>query len=39
VDSFELRKRLGDEGRAYVERVHDLDKVADRFIELYRSIL
>ena len=39
VESFELRKRLGEEGRAYVERVHDLDKVADRFIDLYRSIL
>lgn len=39
VDSFELRKQLGVEGRAYVERVHDLDKVADRFIEIYRSIL
>ena len=39
VDSFELRKRLGEEGRAYVERVHDLEKVADRFIDLYRSIL
>jgi len=39
VDSFDLRKRLGEEGRAYVERVHDLDKVADRFIEIYRSIL
>jgi glycosyltransferase involved in cell wall biosynthesis len=39
VDSFELRKQLGKEGRAYVERVHDLDKVADRFIEIYRSIL
>jgi glycosyltransferase involved in cell wall biosynthesis len=39
VESFELRKRLGGEGRAYVEHVHDLDKVADRFIELYRSIL
>jgi glycosyltransferase involved in cell wall biosynthesis len=39
VDSFELRKRLGEEGRAYAERIHDLDKVADRFIELYRSIL
>jgi glycosyltransferase involved in cell wall biosynthesis len=39
VDSFELRKRLGEEGRVYVERVHDLDKVADRFIELYDSIL
>jgi hypothetical protein len=39
VESFELRRRLGQDGRAYVERVHDLDKVADRFIELYASIL
>jgi len=39
VESFELRKRLGNDGRAYVERVHDLDNVADRFIEIYRSIL
>jgi glycosyltransferase involved in cell wall biosynthesis len=39
VKSFELRKRLGEQGRAYVERVHDLERVADRFIELYRSIL
>jgi glycosyltransferase involved in cell wall biosynthesis len=39
VDSFELRKQLGQKGRAYVERVHDLDKVADRFIEIYASIL
>ena len=39
AESFELRKRLGEQGRAYVERVHDLDKVADRFIEIYASIL
>jgi len=39
VESFELRKRLGQEGRVYVERVHDLDKVADRFIEIYASVL
>jgi glycosyltransferase involved in cell wall biosynthesis len=39
VESYELRRRLGEEGRAYVERVHDLDKVADRLIEIYRSIL
>src|SRR6266511_148201 len=39
VESFELRKRLGQEGRAYVERVHDLDKVADRLIQIYASIL
>ena len=38
VDSFELRTRLGEEGRAYVEQVHDIDKVADRFIEIYRSL-
>ena len=38
VESFELRKRLGEEGRAYVERVHDLEQVADRFIEIYRSL-
>ena len=39
VDSFELRKRLGEEGRAYVEQVHDLEKVAERLIALYASIL
>jgi glycosyltransferase involved in cell wall biosynthesis len=39
VESFELRKRLGADGRAYVERVHDLDNVADRLIDIYRSIL
>jgi glycosyltransferase involved in cell wall biosynthesis len=39
VESFELRKRLGLEGRAYVERVHNLETVADRFIEIYDSIL
>jgi glycosyltransferase involved in cell wall biosynthesis len=38
VESFELRQRLGSEGRAYVEQVHDIDKVADRFIEIYRSL-
>jgi glycosyltransferase involved in cell wall biosynthesis len=39
VESFELRKRLGAEGRAYVEHVHDIDNVADRLIAIYRSIL
>jgi glycosyltransferase involved in cell wall biosynthesis len=39
VESFELRKRLGEEGRAYVEHVHDLDTVADRLITIYSSIL
>jgi glycosyltransferase involved in cell wall biosynthesis len=39
VESFELRKRLGQESRAYVERVHDLERVADRFIALYSTML
>jgi len=39
VESFELRKRLGEEGRAYVEHVHDIDNVADRLIQIYHSIL
>jgi glycosyltransferase involved in cell wall biosynthesis len=38
VESFELRKQLGAEGRSYAEQVHDIDKVADRFIEIYRSL-
>jgi glycosyltransferase involved in cell wall biosynthesis len=38
VESFEERKRLGEAGRAYVERVHDIDKIADRFIEIYQSL-
>jgi glycosyltransferase involved in cell wall biosynthesis len=38
VESFELRRQLGEEGRAYAEQVHDIDKVADRFIEIYRSL-
>jgi glycosyltransferase involved in cell wall biosynthesis len=39
VESYELRRRLGEQGRAYVERVHDIDRIADRLIEVYRSIL
>ena len=38
VESFELRKQLGEAGRAYVERVHDIDKVADRLIEIYAAL-
>jgi glycosyltransferase involved in cell wall biosynthesis len=38
VESFEERKRLGAAGRAYVERVHDIDKIAGRLIELYESL-
>jgi glycosyltransferase involved in cell wall biosynthesis len=38
VESFELRRRLGRDGRAYVERVHDIDKVADRLIAIYSTL-
>ena len=33
-----LRRRIGAESRAYVERVHDLDQVADRLIHLYARL-
>ena len=32
------RSRLGEAGRAYVEQVHDIDKLADRLIEVYASL-
>jgi len=38
VESFEERKRRGEAGRAYVERVHDIDKVAERLIEIYEGL-
>ena len=38
VESFEERKRLGEAGRAYIEHVHDIDKLADRLIEVYASL-
>jgi hypothetical protein len=36
--SPEERRRIGAASRAYVERVHDADKCADRLIEIYRSL-
>jgi hypothetical protein len=32
------RRRIGAESRAYVERVHDIDRVADRLLELYSRL-
>jgi glycosyltransferase involved in cell wall biosynthesis len=32
------RRRLGAESRAYVERVHDLERVADRLLDLYARV-
>ena len=33
-----LRRRLGAESRAYVERVHDIDVIADRLLDLYARL-
>jgi O-antigen/teichoic acid export membrane protein len=33
------RAAIGEASRAYVERVHDLERVTDRLLELYESVL
>ncbi|HEY7397311.1 MAG TPA: glycosyltransferase family 4 protein [Gaiellaceae bacterium] len=38
VEQPALRRELGAESRAYVERVHDIDRIADRLIDLYRGL-
>jgi glycosyltransferase involved in cell wall biosynthesis len=38
VEQPALRRELGAAGRAYVERVHDIDRIADRFVDLYGSL-
>jgi glycosyltransferase involved in cell wall biosynthesis len=38
VEQPALRRELGAAGRAYVEEVHDIDRVADRLIDLYGSL-
>jgi glycosyltransferase involved in cell wall biosynthesis len=38
VEQPALRREIGAQSRAYVERVHDIDHVADRLIDLYRSL-
>jgi glycosyltransferase involved in cell wall biosynthesis len=38
VDQPALRRELGAAGRAYVEQVHDIGRVADRLVDLYRSL-
>jgi glycosyltransferase involved in cell wall biosynthesis len=38
VESPAERRRIGAESRAYVESVHDIDKVADRLLELYSRL-
>jgi glycosyltransferase involved in cell wall biosynthesis len=38
VEDAEERRRIGAAGRAYVEQVHDIDKVADRLLALYAEL-
>ncbi len=38
VESPALRREVGAASRAYVERVHDIDVIADRLIDLYARL-
>jgi glycosyltransferase involved in cell wall biosynthesis len=38
VESFEERKRLGAAGRAYVEEVHDVERMTDRLLDIYARL-
>jgi hypothetical protein len=38
ASSADERRRIGASSRAYLERVHDADKGAERLIAIYRSL-
>jgi len=38
VENPGLRRELGAAGRAYVEQVHDIDKIADRLLAIYAAL-
>ena len=38
VASAEERRRIGAESRAFVEQVHDVDRVADRLLDIYSRL-
>jgi glycosyltransferase involved in cell wall biosynthesis len=38
VESPALRREVGAASRAYVERVHDIDRIADRLIDIYSRL-
>jgi glycosyltransferase involved in cell wall biosynthesis len=38
VEQPALRREIGAASRGYVEQVHDIDRVADRLLDLYRSL-
>jgi glycosyltransferase involved in cell wall biosynthesis len=38
VESPPLRREIGAASRAYVERVHDIDRIADRLLDIYARL-
>jgi glycosyltransferase involved in cell wall biosynthesis len=38
VEDAGLRRRVGHESRAYVEQVHDIERVADRLLDIYARL-
>jgi glycosyltransferase involved in cell wall biosynthesis len=38
VESAGERRRIGDASRAYVERVHDVERIADRLLDVYSRL-
>jgi glycosyltransferase involved in cell wall biosynthesis len=38
VEDVDLRRELGAAGRVYVEQVHDIDRIADRLIDIYAQL-
>jgi glycosyltransferase involved in cell wall biosynthesis len=38
VEDAEERRRIGAQSRAYVEQVHDADRVADRLLDIYARL-
>jgi len=38
VEQPALRREIGALSRAYVEQVHDIDRIADRLLDVYRSL-
>jgi glycosyltransferase involved in cell wall biosynthesis len=38
IENPALRRQIGAESRAYVEQVHDIDRVADRLLAIYAAL-
>jgi len=38
VENAALRREIGAQSREYVERVHDIDRIADRLLEIYARL-